>query len=359
MDEKIYLALAEYGFKKEDVKELAPYGDGLINNTYRFVVNGTAYLMQKINTVVFKNPEGLMDNFVEVTEHLKGKIAAYGGDTERETLTAVKTVDGKNLVNNELGAYRVMLFIDSISINVAENPEQLCAVGSCFGKFQNMLADYPANTLFEVIPDFHHTPKRFERLEAAIKEDKAGRLKEVAAEVEYALSMKNRISVVIDGFGDGSVPLRVSHNDTKLNNVLLDKNTYEGVCVIDLDTVMPGSYLYDYGDALRFAGNNTIEDNPDLSQVYLDFDKFAAFTKGYLAEVKSVLTEREIELLPFAIELMTFECGIRFLTDYLNGDTYFKTTYPEHNLVRARNQFKLSQDIDSKLEKMADFIASL
>lgn len=359
MDEKVYLALAEYGFKKEDVKELAPYGDGLINNTYRFVVNGTAYLMQKINTAVFKNPEGLMDNFVGVTEYLKKIIIANGGNPERDTLTAIKTLDGKNLVNNELGAYRVMLFIDAISINVAERAEQLCSVGACFGKFQNMLADYPADTLFEVIPGFHNTPKRFENLEKAIKGNIAGRLDSVAAEVEYALSMKNRVGAVIDGFRDGSVPLRVSHNDTKLNNVLLDKETYEGVCVIDLDTVMPGSYLYDYGDALRFAGNNTIEDNPDLSQVYFDFEKFAAFTKGYFSEVKSVLTEREIELLPFAVELMTFECGIRFLTDYLNGDTYFKTRYPEHNLVRARNQFKLSQDIDSKLDKMASFIASL
>lgn len=359
MDEKILTVLKEYGFKEDAISELAPYGDGLINRTYRFVADGKAYLLQKINTVVFKNPEGLMDNFVKVTEYLKEKIAAYGGDPERETLTAIKTVDGKNLVVSEGGAYRLMIFIDAISINAAEKPEQLYTVAAAFGKFQNMLADYPADTLFEVIPDFHNTPKRFENLEAAIKENAAGRLKDVAAEVEYALSMKNRISVVTDGFRDGSVPLRVTHNDTKLNNVLLDKKTYEGVCVIDLDTVMPGSYLYDYGDALRFAGNNTIEDDPDLSKVYLDFAKFAAFTKGYLSEVKSVLTSREIELLPFAIELMTFECGIRFLTDYLNGDTYFKTTYPEHNLVRTRNQFKLAQDIDSKLGDMAEFIASL
>ncbi len=359
MDEKILAVLKEYGFNGSDITDLAPYGDGLINRTYRFVAKGQAYLLQRINTTVFTNPVGLMENFVNVTEHLKKKIAAYGGDTERETLTAIKTLDGKNLVICESGAYRLMIFINAISINVAERAEQLHTVGAAFGKFQNMLADYPADTLFEVIPNFHNTPKRFQHLETAIKEDKVGRLKSVAAEVEYALSMKDRISVVIDGFSDGSVPLRVTHNDTKLNNVLLDKETYEGVCVIDLDTVMSGSYLYDYGDALRFAGNNTIEDNPDLSQVYLDFDKFAAFTKGYLAEVKSVLTEREIELLPFAVELMTFECGIRFLTDYLNGDTYFKTTYPEHNLVRARNQFKLSQDIDSKLEKMASFIASL
>ena len=250
-----------------------------------------------------------------------------------------------------------MIFIDAISINAAEKAEQLYTVAATFGKFQNMLADYPADTLFEVIPDFHNTPKRFEHLLTAIKENKAGRLESIKAEIDYALSMKDRIGVVAEGLKDGSIPLRVTHNDTKLNNVLLNKETMEGVCVIDLDTVMPGSYLYDYGDALRFAGNNTIEDDPDLSKVYLDTQKFAAFTKGYLSEVKSVLTKKEIELLPFSIELLTYECGIRFLADYLNGDTYFKIKYPEHNLVRARNQFKLAQDVDSKLEELSRFVS--
>lgn len=357
MDEKIVNILKQYGFPEESVSEFAPYGDGLINRTYRFVADGKAYLLQQINTVVFKNPEGLMENFVNVTEYLKKKIAAYGGDTERETLTAIKTTDGKNIAVANGDTYRLMIFIDAISINAAEKAEQLYTVAATFGKFQNMLADYPADTLFEVIPDFHNTPKRFEHLLTAIKENKAGRLESIKAEIDYALSMKDRIGVVAEGLKDGSIPLRVTHNDTKLNNVLLNKETMEGVCVIDLDTVMPGSYLYDYGDALRFAGNNTIEDDPDLSKVYLDTQKFAAFTKGYLSEVKSVLTKKEIELLPFSIELLTYECGIRFLADYLNGDTYFKIKYPEHNLVRARNQFKLAQDVDSKLEELSRFVS--
>ncbi len=357
MDKKVVNILKQYGFSEDSVIDLAPYGDGLINRTYRFVSGGKAYLLQQINTTVFKNPEGLMENFVNVTGYLKQKIAAYGGDPERETLTAIKTVDGKNIAVEDGETYRLMIFIDAISINAAEKAEQLYTVAAAFGKFQNMLASYPADTLFEVIPDFHNTPKRFEHLLTAIEENKAGRLDDAKAEIEYALSMKDRISVVTDGLKDGSIPLRVTHNDTKLNNVLLDKETLEGVCVIDLDTVMPGSYLYDYGDALRFAGNNTIEDDPDLSKVYLDVDKFAAFTKGYLSQVKTVLTKREIELLPFSIELLTYECGIRFLADYLNGDTYFKIKYPEHNLVRARNQFKLAQDIDSKLEELSKFVS--
>ncbi len=359
MDKNILEVLRKYGFNENQVSDWAPYGDGLINSSYSFSVDGVMYLLQEINTSVFKNPVGLMDNFVSVTEYIKEILVAAGGNPERETITVIKTLDGKNLVVDGNRAYRVMLFIDGISINTAETSEQLYSVAACFGKFQNMLADYPADTLFEVIPDFHNTPKRFEQLEAAIKENRAGRLDTVTAEVAYAMSMKDRISAVTDGLRDGSIPLRVTHNDTKLNNVLLDADTMEGICVVDLDTVMPGSYLYDYGDALRFAGNNTIEDDPDLSNVYFDFDKFAAFTEGYLSQVKSVLTKKEIELLPFSIGLLTFECGIRFLTDYLNGDTYFKTSYPEHNLVRTRNQFKLAQDIDSKLSKMSDFIATV
>ena len=351
--------LKEYGFNANEVQHLASFGDGLINRTYRFFVKGKAYLLQKINTDVFKNPEGLMNNFADVTAFLKEKIAKNGGDPEREALTIVKTLDGKNFVETRYGAFRVMLFIDAISINAAEEPEQLVSVAATFGKFQNMLADYPADTLFEVIPDFHNTKKRFEHLLTAIENNFAGRRDEVGAEIEYALSMRERIGAVVDGIQDGSIPLRVTHNDTKLNNVLLDKQTLQGICVIDLDTVMPGSYLYDYGDALRFAGNNTAEDDPDLSKVYLNFDNFAAFTRGYLSAVKSVLSEREIELLPFSIELMAYECGIRFLTDYLNGDTYFKTTYPEHNLVRARNQFKYARDLEANMDKMNEYIKGI
>ncbi|MBQ0084547.1 MAG: aminoglycoside phosphotransferase family protein, partial [Clostridiales bacterium] len=252
--------------------------------------------------------------------------------------------------------YRLLYFVEGQSIESAENDKQLFSAAAAFGKFQNDLADYDASTLYEVIPQFHDTVKRFGDLEIAIAENKAGRVSEVAAEIEYARSLKERIGVVVNGIKDGSVPLRVTHNDTKLNNVLFDDNLENCICVIDLDTVMPGSYLYDYGDALRFAGSSAAEDEKDLSKIYFDMKKFEAFTSGYLSEVKNVLTEKEIELMPFSVELMTYECGIRFLTDYLNGDTYFKIHYEKHNLDRARSQFALARDIDSKLGEMQNVI---
>lgn len=359
MDKYLSGILAQFGVKEEDIKEIAPYGDGHINSTYR-VVADKVYLLQKINHIVFTNPEKLMENFVAVTEYLHDIIIKDGGNPERGSLTVLKTLDGKNLYKTDEGEYyRLLIFIDAISINSTEDPEVLSSVASAFGKFQKMLANYPADTLFEVIPKFHNTVKRFADLEQAIADDKAGRLASVKAEVEYARSMKERIGVVVDGIADGSIPLRVTHNDTKLNNVLVDKDTLKCVCVIDLDTIMPGSYLYDYGDALRFAGSSAAEDETDLSKVYFDMDKFRAFTDGYLSETKNVLNEKEIELLPFSVVLLTYECGIRFLTDYLNGDTYFRIHREHHNLERARNQFALAQNADSKLDEMAAYIANI
>lgn len=359
MDKYLSEVLAQFGIKEETITEIGPYGDGHINSTYR-VVTDKVYLLQKINHIVFKNPEKLMENFVSVTEYLHDIIEKEGGNPETDSLTVLKTVDGKNLYKTETGEYyRLLIFIDAISINSTEDPEVLASVASAFGKFQKMLADYPADTLFEVIPKFHNTVKRFADLEQAIADNKAGRLDFVKEEVEYARSMKERISVVVEGIADGSIPLRVTHNDTKLNNVLVDKDTLKCVCVIDLDTIMPGSYLYDYGDALRFAGSSAAEDETDLNKVYFDMDKFRAFTDGYLSETKGVLNARELELLPFSVVLLTYECGIRFLTDYLNGDTYFRIHREHHNLDRARNQFALAKSADSKLPEMAEYIANI
>ncbi len=339
-----------------EIKEVVAFGDGLINNTYKIVADKD-YLMQKINKNVFPKPNELMQNFVSVTAFLKKKIIEAGGNPERETLTVVFAKNGDSFVLSESGEfYRLLVFIDAVSINTAENPETLAEVAAAFGKFQNDLADYSAETLFEVIPKFHNTVRYYNDLLYAIESNSAGRLYGVEKEVEYAKSMRERISVITDGIESGSIPLRVAHNDTKLNNVLLDKDTLKGVCVIDLDTVMAGSYLYDFGDALRYAGSSAAEDEPDISKIYFDLEKFEAFTRGYLSQVKEVLTKEELELLPFSVELMTYECGIRFLADYLRGDTYFKTAYDEHNLVRARSQFKLAQDIDTKLEKMAEIV---
>lgn len=357
MDKYLSSVLVQFGVNEEDIKEIAPYGDGHINSTYR-VLADRIYLLQKINNKVFTRPDKLMENFVAVTEYLQEMIAAGGGDPERESLTVLKTVDGKNFYETEKGEfYRLLIFIDAISINSTEDPEVLKSVASAFGKFQKMLAEYPADTLFEVIPKFHDTVKRFKDLEQAIANDAVGRAASVKEEIAYARSMRERIGVVVEGIKEGKIPLRVTHNDTKLNNVLIDRNTIKCVCVIDLDTIMPGSYLYDYGDALRFAGSSAAEDETDLSKVKFDMNKFRAFTDGYLSESKDVLTPYEMELLPFSVVLLTYECGIRFLTDHLNGDVYFAIHRENHNLDRARNQFALAKDADSKLNEMRDYIA--
>ena len=330
-----------------------PYGNGHINDTYVFDCK-PKYILQKINTQIFKDPDELMENILGVTEHLKKKIAKAGGDTERETLTVIKTKDGKPYYRAEDGqCFRVYKFIsDATSYDLAENPMQLYHAAKAFGKFQNLLADYPAETLHETILKFHDTRDRFAQLKEAIKNNKANRLDSVKAEVEFALAREKDTDIVLDAIKAGEVPLRVTHNDTKLNNVMLDNKTGEGICVIDLDTVMPGSLLYDFGDALRFAGSSGAEDEKDLSKIEFLLENYESFAKGFIEELSDVLTEKEKELLSFSVKLMTYECGIRFLTDYLNGDVYFKIHRPEHNLDRCRTQFKLVYDIEHKLDKM-------
>ena len=338
--------------------KIDPYGNGHINDTY---LVDPKYILQRINTSIFKDADSLMENIVSVTDFLKEKIVAEGGDAERETLSVIRTRDGKNYYKHEDGScYRVYKFIrNSVPVEVAENTDQLYSAAKGFAKFQKRLADFPAEKLAETIKDFHNTPKRFENLEKAIKEDKAGRAASVKDEIEFALAQKEWISAVVDGIADGSIPLRVTHNDTKINNILFDAETMNAICVIDLDTVMPGSMLYDFGDALRMGASTAAEDEIDLSKVSFDLNAFEAFSKGYMEEMKDSLTKREIELLPLSAKLLTYECGIRFLTDYLEGDTYFKIHRPNHNLDRARTQFKLVADMTAKAEEMENIIESL
>ncbi|MBE6599151.1 MAG: mucin desulfatase, partial [Ruminococcaceae bacterium] len=220
-----------------------------------------------------------------------------------------------------------------------------------FGKFQNMLADYPADTLHETIVNFHNTKSRFADFKKAVDSNLSGRLDNVREEVQFVLDREADCSVVVDAIEEGRIPLRVTHNDTKLNNVMLDPKTGKGICVVDLDTVMPGSLLYDYGDALRFGGSSGAEDEKDLSKIWFDITNFEYFTRGFIEALPSI-TEEELKLLPFSIKLMTLECGSRFLADYLNGDTYFKTHYEDHNLVRCRTQFKLVRDIEEKMDTL-------
>lgn len=335
------------------------FGNGHINDTYR-IANGK-YILQRINTSIFTNPAELMENIENVTTFLRGKITAASGDPDRETLTVIRTADNQNFYQLDGdNAFRVYKYIaDTKTIEDDKTLDDLYQAGIGFGHFQKLLGDYPVETLHETIKDFHHTPRRIEALKSAMKEDRAGRAASVEAEIAFALDHAVFADTVIAGMEKGEIPIRVTHNDTKINNILFDCQSGKAVCVIDLDTVMPGSMLYDFGDALRMGGSTALEDETDLSLVSFDIEAFRAFARGYLSEMKEELTRKELELLPFSVKLLTYECGVRFLTDYLNGDTYFKTRRAGQNLDRARNQFKLVEDIAAKEHVLADIVTQL
>lgn len=339
--------------------KIEEYGNGHINDTY--LTSTGNHILQRINTAIFKDPQRLMDNIEKVTEFLRKKIVAEGGNPDRETLTVIKTLDGKNFYRYDDEHYfRVYKFIkDTITIENSKNPADLFAAGKGFGHFQKLLDDFPVESLYETIEDFHNTPKRVEALKTAIVENRAGRASLVQGEIEFALENASFADKVVSQISNGSIPLRVTHNDTKINNILFDKDTRQAVCVIDLDTVMPGSALYDFGDALRIGASTAAEDETDLDKVFFNESAFEGFAKGYFSEMKDSLTESEIALLPFSAKLLTYECGIRFLTDYLNGDTYFKIHHEHHNIERARNQFKLVSDISKKEDRLSAIIAGL
>ncbi len=339
--------------------DINEYGNGHINDTY--LTNPSQYILQRINSNIFTNPNELMNNIEKVTKFLKKKIADDGGNPMRETMTIIKTFDCKNFYKyDENNYFRVYKFIEnSLTIEKPESSEDVYEAAKGFAKFQKRLADFPAETLFETIKDFHNTPVRFENLKKAIKCDKVGRSASVKEEIKFALAQESWIGAVADGLADGSIPLRVTHNDTKINNILFDAATRKALCVIDLDTVMPGSMLYDFGDAIRIGAATASEDEVDLGKMTFDLKAFEAFAKGYAEEMSGLLTPREIELLPLSVKLLTYECGIRFLTDYLEGDTYFKIYHPSQNIDRTRAHFKLVHDIDSKMDKMTDTINKL
>jgi len=335
----------------------SPYGDGHINDT--FLVKSTQdFILQKINTDVFKNPDELMQNIISVTDHLKKKIVASGGNPARETLTVIKTIDGMPYYRAKNGnCYRVYKYItNTISRNLPENEDQFEASAKAFGKFQNMLSDFDASKLFETIPDFHNTPKRTKALKEAFEKNIAGRKENVRDIYEGFMEFEKMSCTIQNALDNGEIPLRVTHNDTKLNNVLFDDKTGEGICVIDLDTVMSGSLLFDYGDSLRFGASTASEDEEDLRKVGFDLKYFESYTRGFLSELGSKITKAETDLLPLSALILTYECGIRFLADYLNGDTYFKIHYPNHNLVRAQNHLKLCRDIYGKLDEMKEIV---
>ena len=328
---------------------------GHINDTY-FVSCGDGnpgYILQRVNTGIFKDPIKLMANIKGVCTHVAAKIAAEGGDPDREVRKIIQTKSGDDYYVDPDGCYwRAYLEIrDVVSYNTATN-ELFYESAVAFGKFFNQLADYPAETLYETIPNFHNSVSRMNDFKKAVAEDKLGRACEMQKEIEFALSLEPECSYILDRLKDGRCRLCVTHNDTKLNNVLMDAKTGKGVCIIDLDTVMPGSVLYDFGDSIRFGASSAAEDEKDLDKVYVDLEKFESYVKGFVGQLHDSMTEDEILGLPMGAFLMTMETGIRFLGDYLNGDVYFHIHYPEHNRDRARNQLKLLADMKAKMPEM-------
>lgn len=335
------------------------YGDGHINDTFLVsCTNGdgkvSKYTLQHINSNVFPKPAEVMENIVNVTSFLKNKINENGGDPERETLSVLPAKDGKSYYLDQRGLYwRVYPYIGaSLTYNMVNKPEDFYKAGKAVGNFMMLLADYPADSLHETIKNFHNTPSRYCDLMKAVEQDKAGRLASVAAEIEFVKSRKEFTEILVKANENGEIPVRVTHNDTKLNNILFDKATDEPICLIDLDTIMPGFSACDFGDSIRVGANTGAEDEKELSLVGIDLLLYEMFTKGYLEACGEALTAKEIELLPYGAKMLTLECGMRFLTDYLNGDVYFKTHYPDHNLVRCRSQFKLVASMEDNWDKM-------
>ncbi len=334
------------------------YGQGHINDTFCVICQPqdgdcVRYILQGLSSAAFPHPEELMENMIGITEYLKNAILAQGGDPTRETLSLVKTKDGKNFYTDSNGkVWRLTPFIEGTDCYQSATPELFEASAYTFGKFQYMLQGYPAETLHETIVKFHDTEDRFQKFLTALKADKLGRAKDIQAEIDFVMARKNDCSVALQALRDGKLPLRVTHNDTKLNNILVDRATKQGVCVIDLDTTMPGLSINDFGDSIRFGANHSAEDEKDLSKVNFDIELYEAYTRGFLKGAQGSLTPAELEYLPWGAKLMTLECGIRFLTDYLDGDHYFRIHYPEQNLDRCRTQFKLVQDMEQQFEEM-------
>ena len=356
-------ALAAFDFGGQVVGAVR-HGQGHINDT--FCVHTQAgdgpcrrFILQRLSSVAFHDPAALMENIVGVTRYLRRMIAEQGGDTERETMTVLPTCSGENyFTDSEGSAWRVYTFVeDTICLQSAETPALFAASARAFGRFQQMLSDFPSASLFETIPDFHNTPLRYQALLQAVQADPKGRLKNVSDEMAFFLDHADDYGVAERMKASGELPLRVTHNDTKLNNIMIDDKTGEGICVIDLDTIMPGLSIFDFGDSIRFGANTAAEDEQDVSKVSLSLPLFESYTKGFLAGCAGSLTRAEVEMLPMGAKLMTLECGIRFLADYLMGDTYFKTAYPEHNLVRARTQIALVADMEEKWGEMENIVA--
>lgn len=357
MENNFELLLKKFKINGEFVS-CEPYGNGHINRTYLAIFNENGarkrYILQKINSKLFDPVEKLMQNIELVTEFNRQRIKERGGDPDRESLTIVRTVDNKTfLKENEDDYYRVYIFIENtVAYQTVSNPKDFYYSAIAFGNFNNLLAEFDASKLYEILPRFHDTRKRYGDFLTALEKDEFDRAKECQKEIEFIKAREHYYGKIVDMLASGEMPLKVTHNDTKLNNVLLDDKTGEPVAVIDLDTIMPGSICYDFGDSIRFGCNPCEEDEKDLSKVNFRFDLYKVYLEGFLEALGDRITEIEKQNLAFGSMLMTIECGMRFLADYLSGDTYFKTHRPGQNLDRARTQLKLVADMEKIFDDM-------
>lgn len=361
MKEKELLDIIKNFDIRGDIKELNSINNGIINTTYVVKTddkgNINKYLLQKINTSIFTEPFKLMKNIENVTKYI-----SLNDSESKDTINVIKAKNGLPLYVtsdpfSHKGYYRVYNYIDNtISYNKSEKTEIVYNTGKAFGHFCKVLRDFPINDLEETIKDFHDTKKRYDKLIETYKLNPVNRNNRAFKQISEIISREEECSVLVNLLEDNKIPYRVTHNDTKVNNVLMDSVTKEPVAVIDLDTVMKGSGLYDYGDGVRSAASNALEDETNLDNVYVNMDMFKAYTDGYLSEMAPYLNEEEILNMANSIKIITLELAIRFLDDYLSGDTYFKTNYDDHNLDRCKNQLKLVNDIDEKLEEMNSYI---
>ena len=359
---KIDEAIGQFRYEGVLIDE-RPYGSGHINDTYLLTFEiaemGTIkVILQRMNKNIFTKPIELMENILNVTSYLRKKIIENGGDPDRETLNVIRTVDNMPYFVDSEGEYwRSYKFItDATSYDQVESPEDFYQSAVAFGNFQRLLAEYPAETLHETIEGFHDTKARFQVFKKAVEDDVCGRAASVQKEIQFVLEHEHLANVFADLLEKKEIPLRVTYNDTKLNNIMIDNKTRKGICVIDLDTVMPGLAMNDFGDSIRFGASTATEDEQDLSKVSCDMELFDLYAKGFIEGCGGKLTEKEIDLMPTGAMVMTFECGMRFLTDYLQGDTYFKIHRENHNLDRCRTQFKLVKDMEAKWDTMREII---
>lgn len=360
MNEHLLHLIGQFNIEGEPI-EVIQYGQGHINDTYRVTTRlydgqEKRYILQRINHLIFKEPIKLMDNIKGVTEHIRKKVMLFGGDAKKECLNVISTKEGSHYLQEAGQYFRCYDFIEGArTYQKVDGPEDFYKSGQALGRFQALLSDYDGKTLHETIKNFHNTEERFKDFCAAVLKDPKGRVRECGEEIEFFMARESDTQIINRLINEEAIPIRVTHNDTKYNNVMIDDVTREAVCLVDLDTVMPGVSLYDFGDSIRSGATTALEDEKDLRKVKFDLSLFRAYTEGYMS-LGSFLTETEIRYLPFSAKIMTYECGMRFLKDYIEGDIYYKIDHPEHNLDRARNQIKLVLDMEKDYQQMIEIV---